>query len=105
MTHMPNTREGILLACLAHGEHDRHWLLAQYRRRTGREMPIGSFYLTLDRMEQRGLVRSRMEDEAMGFGGKRRKCFTITSDGMRALDALSLALVGNRWRLAEAGRA
>jgi PadR family transcriptional regulator PadR len=48
---------------------------------TEREMTIGSVYATLDRLEAKGLVRSRRA----GAEGPTRRLFELTASGARAL--------------------
>lgn len=59
--------------------------------RADRDVSIGAVYATLDRLEDKGLVRSRLEasDER---GGRVKKCFTITGAGGRALEKSQAAL-------------
>jgi PadR family transcriptional regulator PadR len=49
---------------------------------TGRDVTIGSVYVTLDRLEAKGLVAS--ERTARGDAGTRR-VFTVTAEGASAL--------------------
>lgn len=49
---------------------------------TGRDMTIGAVYVTLDRLEAKGLVVS--ERTARGESGTRR-VFTVTAEGVSAL--------------------
>jgi len=48
---------------------------------TGRELAIGAVYATLDRLEAKGLVRSRR----VGAEGGTRRLFELTAPGARAL--------------------
>jgi DNA-binding PadR family transcriptional regulator len=68
--------------------------------RTGREPSTGSVYASLDRLEEKGFVKSRQGEATAERGGKRKLLFTITGPGQRALkeslqaiDALSQGLV------------
>ena len=62
---------------------------AQIRReietRTGRELSISAVYTTLDRLEDKGLVVSRIGDPTPTRGGRRRKHFTLLAPGRRAM--------------------
>jgi PadR family transcriptional regulator PadR len=49
---------------------------------TGREVTIGSVYITLDRLEAKGLVSS---SRVAGAGASSRRIFAVTADGLRAL--------------------
>lgn len=60
--------------------------------RTGREVTIGAVYATLDRMEQKALVRSRLGEPTEVRGGRARRCFTITAAGHTALEQSQRAL-------------
>ena len=53
--------------------------------RTGRELAISAVYITLDRLEVKGLVRSRIGDPTPQRGGRRRKHFVILPAGRRAI--------------------
>jgi DNA-binding PadR family transcriptional regulator len=53
--------------------------------RTGRDLAISAVYITLDRLETKGLVRSRMGDPTPQRGGRRRKHFMLQPAGRRAI--------------------
>jgi DNA-binding PadR family transcriptional regulator len=53
--------------------------------RTGRRLSISGVYTTLDRLEQKGLVRSWIGEPTAERGGRRRKYFALLSPGKRAL--------------------
>jgi PadR family transcriptional regulator, regulatory protein PadR len=72
------------------------------RERTGREPSTGSIYASLDRLEEKGFVKTRQGEATPERGGKRKLYFTITAPGQRtlreslqAIDALSHGL---RWK-------
>jgi DNA-binding PadR family transcriptional regulator len=73
--------------------------------RADRDVSIGAVYATLDRLEEKGLVRSRLGGTSDSRGGRARKCFTITASGSRALERSQQALqqmlqgVAVRWNL------
>jgi DNA-binding PadR family transcriptional regulator len=52
---------------------------------TGREPAPGALYTTLDRLEEKGLVRSRMGDPTPERGGRSKRYFTVNAKGMKAL--------------------
>src|SRR5262249_60708788 len=45
--------------------------------RTGRELAISAVYVTLDRLETKGLVKSRVGDPSPTRGGRRRQAFRL----------------------------
>jgi len=53
--------------------------------RTGRDLAISAVYVTLDRLEVKGLVRSRIGDPTPQRGGRRRKHVVILPAGRRAI--------------------
>ena len=55
--------------------------------RTGREVAHGAVYVTLVRMEKKGLVRSRTADPTPVRGGKAKRYFDITPDGVAGVQA------------------
>lgn len=54
--------------------------------RAERDVSIGAVYATLDRLESKGLVKSKMGESSAARGGRVKKCFTITGAGARALE-------------------
>jgi DNA-binding PadR family transcriptional regulator len=53
--------------------------------RTGIAIGRGSAYVTLDRLERKGYLRSWMGDSTPERGGKAKRCFAVTAAGRRAL--------------------
>jgi DNA-binding PadR family transcriptional regulator len=54
---------------------------------TGVELTRGTIYVTLDRLERKGYLRSWYADPTPEPGGKSRKCVAIERDGVMALRA------------------
>ena len=52
---------------------------------SGREVAVGSVYITLDRLEGKGLVRSRVGEPTAVRGGRAKTYFRITPQGLRAV--------------------
>jgi DNA-binding PadR family transcriptional regulator len=59
----------------------------EIEERTARRLSISAVYTTLDRLEQKGLVRSWTGDPTPQRGGRRRKYFALQPAGARALRA------------------
>lgn len=53
--------------------------------RTGRKTSLGSIYITLDRLEKKGLLRSRLGEPTATRGGRARRHYTLSASGMRTL--------------------
>lgn len=80
--------ELVLLAVLrlgdaAYGASIREELKAQ----AGRSVSISTVYVTLMRMEEKGLSRSWMGDPSGERGGKAKRHFQVSAEGLRALEA------------------
>ena len=85
---LPNQREEIILMILVGGERYGREIRDAYEQRTRREMPYGSLYTTLDRMEDKGFIAGRLGDPNPERGGNRRKFYKITAPGLKALNEL-----------------
>jgi PadR family transcriptional regulator, regulatory protein PadR len=62
--------------------------------RAGREVSISAVYTTLERLEQKGLVRSRIGEPSGTRGGRRRRHFELLPLGARSLRVAYKALAG-----------
>jgi len=76
----------VLLAILRLGE-DAYGVTigAEILACTGRESAPGALYTTLDRLEGKGLVSSRLGDPTPQRGGRAKRFFTINSKGLAAI--------------------
>jgi DNA-binding PadR family transcriptional regulator len=54
-------------------------------RCTGREVSPAAVYVTLRRLEQKGLVKSWFSDPVRERGGKARRCVRVSAAGLKAL--------------------
>ena len=54
-------------------------------RLAGRDLTFGTIYKTLNRMEEKGLVRSRVGRDSPVRGGRRTRCYVVTASGRAAL--------------------
>jgi DNA-binding PadR family transcriptional regulator len=62
--------------------------------RAGRVLSISAVYTTLERLEQKGLVRSWIGEPTAQRGGRRRKHFELRPLGARALKVAHEAYAG-----------
>jgi PadR family transcriptional regulator, regulatory protein PadR len=58
-----------------------------------RTVTRASLYVALDRLEQRGLVRSTVGDSTPERGGRAKRYFTVTGTGLRAVRDTQRAFV------------
>jgi DNA-binding PadR family transcriptional regulator len=64
---------------------------------SGREVALGSVYITLDRLEGKGLVASRLGEPTAERGGRAKRYFRITAKGLREVRQARRTLV-NLWK-------
>jgi DNA-binding PadR family transcriptional regulator len=60
---------------------------------SGREINAGSIYITLDRLESKGLVTSRLGESTAERGGRAKTYFHVTGKGVRAARVAQRTLV------------
>lgn len=83
---------------------DRAWgaaLIREIRDETGRRVPSGSLSLTLDRLERKGLIESRMGEPDARRGGRPKRFVDVTPAGVRAVRETRDAML-NLWSGLEA---
>jgi DNA-binding PadR family transcriptional regulator len=62
----------------------------------GRELAIATVYVTLVRLEKKGLLQSRQTDPEPVPGGKAKRCYRITTAGVDAVKK-ARALIDRMW--------
>ena len=62
-----------------------------------RDVTIGALYTTLERLEKKGLVESRMGESTSERGGRAKKYFKVSAQGQSALKRSKQAL-SNMWQ-------
>jgi len=89
--------ELVLLAVLRLGDHAYGARIREeLQTRAGRSASISTIYVTLMRMEEKGLSRSWMGEPTSERGGKAKRNFAVTPEGARALEA-SRAVRNRMW--------
>jgi DNA-binding PadR family transcriptional regulator len=72
-------------------------VVEEIERRTGRSVSRSAVYVTLRRLEQKGLLSSWMSDPTPERGGKPRRCVKVEPEGLRLLRESRRAMDG-MWR-------
>jgi len=67
---------------------------AELARRAHRTVARGALYTALERLETKGLLRSRMSDPLPERGGRSRRYFQVTAPGLAAVRDARAALLG-----------
>ncbi|HQQ96742.1 MAG TPA: helix-turn-helix transcriptional regulator [Cyclobacteriaceae bacterium] len=55
------------------------------QKRTGRDAKLGVVHSVLNRLEEKGLVKSTLGEATQARGGKRKRYYTVTNAGKSAL--------------------
>lgn len=64
----------------------------ELEERTGRSVAQGAVYVTLVRLEKKGLLRSYLSDPTPVRGGKAKRCFEILPAGVAGVTAAREAM-------------
>jgi DNA-binding PadR family transcriptional regulator len=84
----------VLLAVLRAGEAAYGTrILHEIRSAGDRRASRGAVYVTLARLEEKGLLRARTADAAGDRGGRPRRYLRVTGEGLRALRASRATLL------------
>ena len=60
-------------------------VLSEIAKRTGRRIAPGALYTTLDRLEEKGWLASRMGDPTPARGGRAKRYYTVTAAGAKCV--------------------
>ena len=94
VTLLSEIEQLVLLAVLKLPADDAYAvpIRALIRNDTGIDVPRGSVYVTLQRLESHGLIASTMTPPLAVQGGKARRVFSLRSPGMSALRSSTRAM-------------
>ena len=94
----------VLLAVVALGKDAAYGMKVRrvLRERAGRRVSVPTVYSALDRLESKGLVESRVGDPTAERGGRAKKLFEATPDGVAALHE-ARAVLDRMWSAAALG--
>lgn len=69
-------------------------------KRTDRSISIGALHSTITRLEEKGLIKSRLGEPTQERGGRRKRYFHLTNPGKSALREMK-ALRDELWDLSK----
>jgi DNA-binding PadR family transcriptional regulator len=85
-TRLGEFEEVILLLVGILGEEAYAFKIAEeFESQTGRSVSIGAVHSTLNRLEKKGFLSSEMGDYTAIRGGRRKRIYTISAYGRKAL--------------------
>jgi PadR family transcriptional regulator, regulatory protein PadR len=88
----------VLLALLRQGDEAYGVPIAQaIEQSTGKPVILASVYNTLERLEEKGLIRSSVGEPTRERGGRAKRYFSMTAAGLREVRAAKKALT-TLWR-------
>jgi len=89
----------VLLALLRLEEEQAYGVTisTEIHQTTGRAVALATVYATLERLEDRGLVSSRLGESTAQRGGRAKRHFRVTTNGVRQVREAKGALV-KMWR-------
>jgi PadR family transcriptional regulator PadR len=85
--HLGEFEQLALLAILRLGSNAYGMMIRrELEKRAGRKAAIGALYLTLERLEQKGFIRSELGEATPERGGRAKRYFTLNPSGREALE-------------------
>ena len=86
--------EQLVMLAVVHLENDVYGvpIVDEIERRTRRKVSHAAVYVTLRRLEEKGLLESWKSDPTTERGGKARRCVKVTREGLALLRDSRLAL-------------
>jgi PadR family transcriptional regulator, regulatory protein PadR len=99
MSDVLGTFEQAVMVAIVRLEAEGHGrrILNDVHERLERNVAAGAVYATLDRLEAKGLLKSRLGPGTALRGGRARRFYDLTAAGARALNASKTASE-NIWR-------
>ena len=73
-------------------------IVNEIKDRLGRESNLSAVHVTLYRLEDKGLIKSKMGGATSSRGGRRKRIFTITNAGLAMLRTMKEARM-DLWKL------
>jgi len=79
--------EELLLNCILRLRENAYTfpIREKLREITGKTWAFGAIFISLDRLEKKGHVKSFLGDETPERGGRRKRCYQVTSYGLKTL--------------------
>lgn len=66
----------------------------ELEKHRGKDVSVGSVYAALERLEAKGLVKSSLGDPTPERGGKAKRYFRVTREGLKQVQATRRVLTG-----------
>lgn len=94
-TYLGEFEEIVLLAvAVLNGQAYGVVLMHEIIEQTGRSVRLNQVHSALQRLEEKGMVRSEMGEPTNERGGRRKRLFSVTAFGQRTLQEIQEVRVG-----------
>ena len=77
----------LLAVCIQEGEAYGISVKNEIEKHTGRSILLGAVHITLYRLQDKGLLKSKLGGNTSKRGDRRKRLFTITNSGLKLLQA------------------
>jgi PadR family transcriptional regulator, regulatory protein PadR len=85
-TYLGEFEEIVMLAvAILHGQAYAVGIMKEIEKQSGRSVHISAVHTALYRLEEKGFLQSQLGEATQTRGGKRKRLFTVTAYGARAL--------------------
>lgn len=89
MIQLGNLEETVLLLVMIMEEEAYGYSVSkEYQRQNGKEISISAVHTVLSRLEKKGFIKSEMGGATEDRGGRRKRIFKITDNGVHAVQEL-----------------
>lgn len=88
-TYLGEFEEVVLLAvAIRSGDAYGAAVVTEIEQQMGRSVNLGAVHSALNRLQEKGLVRSEMGGMTAERGGRRKRLYSVTAAGRRALEEI-----------------
>jgi PadR family transcriptional regulator PadR len=79
--------EELLLNCILRLQEDAYTFMISEKLKeiTGKRWAFGAIFISLDRLERKGYINSYLGDETPERGGRRKRFYSISKEGLKTL--------------------
>lgn len=83
--HLGNLEEAVLLIALYLDEVYGVSVAEEYKKQTGNDISIPAIHTVLRRLEDKGLLKSKMGEASPERGGRRKRLYEATAHGLNVI--------------------
>ncbi len=79
--------EELLLNCILRLQEEAYTFMIREKLKeiTGKTWAFGAIFISLDRLERKGYVKSYLGEETPERGGRRKRFYSVSKQGLKAL--------------------